>query len=170
MAKSKKKKPLTPRVKRMTRQARLHSAKTWIPTYKGNRLLRGYCKHYGVDWRCAVIELTALGIKIDPSYVTARRRSEAELIRKRQTPRKNRAVSENGGCHGFTDAYSAYLAGDFPALHDLEMREQYGDNWEQRVSELCPIDENLGYENDALEAVDDQAMFGPMDGDDEIPF
>jgi hypothetical protein len=79
MAKSKKKKPLPPRVKRMKRPARLESAKGWIPTYTGKYLLHGYCNHYGVGWRCAAIEPKLLGIAVDPAYFAQRELMEAEL-------------------------------------------------------------------------------------------
>lgn len=128
MAKSRKKKPLPPRVKRMKRPARIMSAKKWIPTYTGKNLLRGYCSHYAVDWRCAVIELKLLGISIDPDYVTQRERMEAGRTRKRQTKRSELESSQNQHWHPFTDAYFAYLAGDFAALHDLEMRNRSGYN------------------------------------------
>ena len=131
MAKSKKRKPLPPRVKRMKRPARLESAKNWIPTYAGKHLLRGYCNHYGVGWRCAAIELKLLGIAVDPAYIAQRERTEAELTKQRQTRKEERKAVQNLHWHPFTDAYSAYLAGDFAALHDLQMREEYGDEWEQ---------------------------------------
>lgn len=131
MAKSKKRKPLSPRVKRMKRPARLESAKKWIPTYTGKCLLSGYCNHYAVDWRCAAIELKLIGIRIDPAYLAKRERTEAELTKQRQTRKEERKAVQNLHWHPFTDAYSAYLAGDFAALHDLQMREEYGDEWEQ---------------------------------------
>jgi hypothetical protein len=90
MAKSKKRKSLPPRVKRMNRSARLDSAKKWIPTYTGKHLLHGYCNHYAVDWRCAVIELKLLGITIDPAYIAQRERTEAEIQRQRQAKTEER--------------------------------------------------------------------------------
>ena len=133
MNKSKKKKPLPPRVKRMKRPARLESAKKWIPTYSGKHLLRGYCNHYAVNWQCAAIELKLLGHKIDPEYLASREREEAALVKQRQAKKAERQARQNEHWHPFTDAYSAYLAEDFPALHDLQMREQYGDDWENCV-------------------------------------
>jgi hypothetical protein len=123
MAKSKKRMPLLPRVKRMKRPARLESAKKWIRTYAGKHLLRGYCDHYAVDWRCAVIELKLLGIRIDPAYISKRERTEAEHTKQHQTKKEERKSLQNLHWHPFTDAHSAYLAGDFAALHDLQMRE-----------------------------------------------
>ncbi len=149
MAKSKKRKPLQPRVKRMKRPARLESAKSWIPTYTGKHLLRGYCNHYGVNWRCAAVELKIMGVEIDPMYLATRERSEAELAIQRKTKKVERKSPQNKHWHPFTDAQSAYLAGDFPALHELEMREQYGDDWERRVmnKSVC-CDDTIDEETD----------------------
>jgi hypothetical protein len=95
MAKSKKKKPLSPRVTRLKRPARLESAKSWIPTYTGKHLLRGYCNHYGVGWRCAAIELKLLGIAVDPAYIAQRERTEAEIQRQRQAKKEERDSLQN---------------------------------------------------------------------------
>ena len=133
MGKSKKKKPLSPRVKRMNRPARLESAKKWIPTYTGKHLLRGYCNHFAVDWRCAVIELKLLGVGIDPAYIANRERTEVELTKQRQTRKEERKSLHNLHWHPFTDAYSAFLAGDFAAMHELQMQDEYGDQWEDHT-------------------------------------
>jgi hypothetical protein len=176
MAKSKKKKPSTPRVKRMKRPARLESAKKWIPTYTGKHLLRGYCNHYGVGWRCAAIELKLLGIGIDPAYIAKRECTEAELMRQRQTKKEERKSLQNLNWHPLTDAYSAYLAGDFAALHDLQMREEYGDEWEQHAinehtaSRDGAADNEYQQDIESLQTVAEQTLVPPMNGDDWIPF
>jgi len=72
MGRSRKRKHLGLRCKRMKRPARLQSAVSWLKQYNGKNVLRGYCKHYGVDWRCAAIELKQLGVHLDPDYLTRR--------------------------------------------------------------------------------------------------
>jgi hypothetical protein len=57
---SRKRKPLPPRHKRLTRQGRLQSAKTWLRSYPGKNIARGYRKHFGVDSLCAIRELLAV--------------------------------------------------------------------------------------------------------------
>lgn len=52
-----KKKPLPPKVKRMKRAGRPAAAKAWLASYSGKNVLRGYCVHFAVDWRCAAVEL-----------------------------------------------------------------------------------------------------------------
>jgi hypothetical protein len=176
MAKSKKRKSLPPRVKRMNRSARLDSAKKWIPTYTGKHLLHGYCNHYAVDWRCAVIELKLLGITIDPAYIAQRERTEAEIQRQRQAKTEERESLQNQHWHPFTDAYSAYLAGDFAALHDLQMREKYGEEWEQHAINEPTASRDYGGDGDchrdidSLQTVAEQTLVTPENGDDWIPF
>ncbi|MFO7902549.1 MAG: hypothetical protein R6U98_07810 [Pirellulaceae bacterium] len=82
--KRKKKKQFGPRRKRMKRSARLQSATSWLKGYGGRNVLRGYCKHYGVDWRCAAVELKQLGVRLDPEYLRQREITEQELARSRQ--------------------------------------------------------------------------------------
>ncbi len=133
---SKKNRALPPRVKRLKRPQRLQSAKTWITTFTGKNLLRGYCRRFAVDWRCAAIELKLLGISIDSAYLAKRERSEAEIKSHRQA-RKEEDKSHldqhrqpNQHWHPFTDTFSAFLAGDFEALHELEMRQADGEEYE----------------------------------------
>lgn len=45
-----KKKPLPPRVKRMTRQGRLDVGRAWLTKYEGKHVLRSYCKHFAVNY------------------------------------------------------------------------------------------------------------------------
>ncbi len=67
------------------------------------------------------------------------------------------------------------MARDFPALHDLEMREMYGDDWEQRAmidhaSCVDIIDDMNEHEVESLEEKCDLAMFESGYEDEWIPF
>jgi hypothetical protein len=81
----------------MKREARLQSAKTWIHTYTGNNLVRGYSNWYKVDLLCAAHELSMLGIKVRPAYVEAlkrdaeRRRLEGEA---RSRAKRDQEITE----------------------------------------------------------------------------
>jgi hypothetical protein len=66
-----KRKPLPPRRLRMNRKQRLQSAQTFIKTYSGRNIARGYSHWYGVDRRCAVLELKMLGVRLKEDYVAA---------------------------------------------------------------------------------------------------
>jgi len=68
---SRKRKPLPPRHKRLTRQGRLQAGKRWLRSYPGKNIARGYRKHFGVDSLCAIRELRLLGVAIDPAYERA---------------------------------------------------------------------------------------------------
>ena len=68
---SRKRKPLPPRHKRLTRQRRLQAAITWLRSYPGKNIPRGYRKHFGVDSLCAIRELRLLDVAIDPAYERA---------------------------------------------------------------------------------------------------
>lgn len=69
MGKRRKKNPLPPRRKRMTRSQRLQSGKRWLETFEGENIIRAYRKRYGVDWLCAIKELQLLRVALDPVYV-----------------------------------------------------------------------------------------------------
>src|SRR5204862_5787373 len=84
---SRKRKPLPPRHKRLTRQGRLQAAKTWLRSYPGKNIARGYRKHFGVDSLCAIRELRLLGVAIDPAY-------ERAVLAASRAPNKKRKREE----------------------------------------------------------------------------
>lgn len=61
---------------------------------------------------------------------------EKQLSKKRkrkpssmQKHRNEQKAEGNEHWHPYTDAFTAFLAEDYAAVHDLEMREQFGDDW-----------------------------------------
>ena len=110
-----------PRAKRMKRSARLRSAVSWLEQFKGNNVVRSFCKRYGVDWRSAVIELKHLGIQLDPEYLNRRVQSEGQVVNERRRRRKARAseLSVRDPIE-YESIFDAYLAKDFTALHTME--------------------------------------------------
>lgn len=52
----------------MKRLQRLESAKNWLGTYEGNKVVRDYRRRYGVAWDVAFLELEMLNVPIDPAY------------------------------------------------------------------------------------------------------
>ena len=110
-----------PRAKRMKRSARLQSAVPWLKEFEGKNVLRSYCKRYGVDWRCAAIELRRLGIEVDPAYLSQREQSERQLINRRRQRREARASKDSTPEPiEYESLFDAYLAKDFAALHAME--------------------------------------------------
>ena len=112
----------------MNRAGRLASAKTWLPTFTGKNILRGYCNHFGVDWRCAAAELRILGVQLDPAYLAQREKNDEEMVRKRKETANRRQAVVDQHWHPYTEPFEAYLAGDYAALYDLEQSESTPDN------------------------------------------
>lgn len=105
----------------MTRSARLQSAVSWLKAFEGKNVLRSYCKHYGVDWRCAAIELRQLGIEFDPAYLSQREQSERQLANERTRRRKARASETSlPDSFEYESLLAAYLAEDYAALYAME--------------------------------------------------
>lgn len=121
MARNRRKRHGVPRAKRMKRSARLQSAVSWLKEFKGSNVLSSYCKHFGVDWRCAAIELRQLGIQLDPDYLEQREQSKRQLANQRRR-RREADASEDSLPHSFEyeSLLDAYLAKDFAALHAME--------------------------------------------------
>ena len=109
----------------MDRSARLQSAAKWLKEYRGENVLRSYCKHYGVDWRCAAIELEKLGVRIDPEYLRQREVTEQEAVKARKRHRTEQDQQQEllDDWPGYPSAWDAYLAGDYEATYALQMEE-----------------------------------------------
>ena len=121
MARNRRNRHGVPRAKRMKRLARLQSAVSWLKEFRGSNVLRSYCKHYGVDWRCAAIELRQLGIQLDPDYLEQREQSERQLANQRSRRRKADASEDSlPDPFEYESPLHAYLAKDFAALHAME--------------------------------------------------
>jgi hypothetical protein len=105
----------------MKRSARIQSAASWLKKYDGKNLLRAYCKHYGVDWRCAAIELKQLGVHLDPDYLRQREISEQQQAKSRQRRRAGqRGEVSSGSGSDYATPLEAYLAEDYSALYAME--------------------------------------------------
>jgi len=86
----------SPRRKRLSRSSRLAAAKTWIPTYNGKNLLRGYRKYFGVDFVCAIKELEILGYETNSEYIKQLQQSADG--RRRAKEIKGRTLLETSDC------------------------------------------------------------------------
>ena len=121
MSRKRKTKHGVPRAKQMKRSARLQSAVSWLKEFEGKNVLRSYCRRFGVDWRCAVLELGRLGIEVDPAYLSQRQQSERQLVSTRRRHREARASEEAPPAPiEYESLFDAYLAKDFAALHAME--------------------------------------------------
>lgn len=87
-----------PRHKRLSRQSRLQAAPYWIAQYPSNNILRGYCKHFGVDFECALKELIILGVRFDAESIHQWRQSlnaQHEHRRHRREAQRNHDMAPN---------------------------------------------------------------------------
>lgn len=133
MGRKRKKKQSGPRRKRMKRSARVQSAVSWLKQYNGKNVLRGYCKHYGVDWRCAATELKQLGIELDPDYLKQREAAERQLANSRKRRREARTgEGPSEGWYEYDSPLEAYLAEDYAALYAMECELGTHEDYEGR--------------------------------------
>ncbi len=122
-----KRKPLPPRRKRMSRQARLASARSWLMKFSGKNVVRSYAKWFGVDLLCAVKELSLCGVSVDPAYVTQLETTFASRSSRR--PKQPVAEPQSVGYGVDWDENFAYIAGR------TEAGFPYGITWEELEAE-----------------------------------
>ena len=100
------------------REYRLRSAKSWIKTYSGNNIVKGYSKKYSVDKLCAVRELRMIGVDISEEYEKQLINSIKALRRQRLSFKKKREDELNALCGFESDENFAmiigYTSGGFP--------------------------------------------------------
>jgi hypothetical protein len=104
---SRKRKPLPPRHKRLTRQGRLQAAKPWLRSYPGKNIARGYRKHFGVDSLCAIRELRLISVAIDPGYERAVLAASHARNKKRRREREFVISEESYYAFAFIAGYTA---------------------------------------------------------------
>jgi hypothetical protein len=111
----------------MNRQARLASARTWLPKFSGRNVVHGYARWFGVDLLCAVKELSLLGVAVDPAYIAQLKATFAS----RRTRRAESQISkqEFDGYGIEWDENFAYIAGR------TEAGFPYGVTWDELVPE-----------------------------------
>jgi len=107
---TRKAKPLSPRRKRMDREARLQSARHWLRGFSGEHVVRSYAKWFGVDLMCALRELEALGVRLEPGHLAAIKRT-FELRRSHKARRTAQAEAPLEGLGNVRDEDFAYIAG-----------------------------------------------------------
>ena len=120
--------------KTSNREYRLRSAKSWIKTYSGNNIVKGYSKKYSVDKLCAVKELRIVGVNISEEYEKQLINSMEALRRQRLSFRKKRKDELNAMCGFESDDNFAmiigYTSGGFPYGLMYEEMEQINNETE----------------------------------------
>ena len=104
--------------KTLKREYRLRSAKSWIKTYAGNNIVKGYSKKYSVDKLCAVKELRMIGIEISEENEKQLINSMEAHRQQRLSYKKKREDELNALCRFESDENLAiiigYTSGGFP--------------------------------------------------------
>jgi len=111
VAQKKKKKPNTPRAKRMNRQSRLQSAVSWLEKYKGKNYIRGYSKRFGVDTGNAIVELGMLGVPLSEADIQAKAGAKASVRAKQARKEKRLQRLREPVFDDESDGTFAYIAG-----------------------------------------------------------
>jgi hypothetical protein len=99
----------TPRRKRLTKQVRLSSAKSWINKYSGKNIISGYAKWYGVNKICALSELKSLGIIIQESLENQIIASHQSRIEQKRIIREKKKTANS--IHIESDDNFAFIVG-----------------------------------------------------------
>lgn len=146
MARKKKgKSGLPSRRKRFKRTQRLQSAKAWLETYQGQKIVKDYRRRYGVDWQTAFTELEMLEVPIDPEYKRRVLQSaEAQLAAKtRKKAEREARLQEDLGFD--QDEHFAFIVGY------TSEGAPYGLTWEEWdvIEELEEFE--LLYDDDELD-------------------
>lgn len=123
----KRKRQRSPRRKRMKREGRLRSARSWIAKYEGKNIVKGYSKWYGVDLLCAIRELRILGVKIDEERERQVKATLEGRIRARQQKRLLQEQEKLSQVYSDSDDTFAFIAGYTSG------GLPYGVTWEERV-------------------------------------
>ncbi|WP_026081197.1 hypothetical protein [Paenibacillus sp. PAMC 26794] len=99
------KKNNTPRHKRLNREGRLRAVKSWLRTYNGKNIVRGYSKHFAIDLLGAVRELEMIGISIEDNYKKELRADLQNKIKRKEMIKQKKVLDEQN----ITPFYSEYM-------------------------------------------------------------
>ena len=75
---------------------RLRMAQQWIPTYNGNKIVKGYKKKFAVDTLTAIRDLQELGVQFKPEYISAVEAGEKNRLAQLQDKKQERLVEQYG--------------------------------------------------------------------------
>ncbi|MBN1121815.1 MAG: DUF2695 domain-containing protein [Anaerolineae bacterium] len=123
--------------KKQRRQTqRLQSARTWLPTYEGKNIAKGYRKRYRVDWPTAFRELEMLGVEFDPAY---KEQVLSTIERQRELRRQKKQERTLEPFEGIDqDDHFAYIVGYTSG------GAPYGLTWEEWTTLEDEADEDMG--------------------------
>lgn len=88
--------------------------------YPGTHILRGYRKHFGVDFECALKELTLLGITFDAQYISQLRHS-LHAQQEHRRSRRQAQLNEDKAGHEEWSLFLQAMGMDSEAYEELPM-------------------------------------------------
>jgi hypothetical protein len=100
-----------PRRKRMKRPQRLESARSWLESYMGNKVVKDYRRRYGVDFETAFAELALLGVPIDPDYKERVLESVAAQVATARRKKAERRAEQERQLGMESDDHFAFIVG-----------------------------------------------------------
>lgn len=106
----------------LSRARRLKRAKRWMVSYRGNNLVRGYRKRFGVSEVCAVVELRMLGVDLPDARLEQARRDEESRAAHRA--RQKEKYAPRPSIRDWDDEF-AFIAGY------TESGAPYGITWDE---------------------------------------
>ena len=169
---AKKKQNLGPRRKRIKREARLQSAKSWLKDYDGKNVVKSYSKWFAVDSICAMNELELLGLRFtEKEKMNIKKRQEdrikqKQLLKERKLQKKKEREMEEydegfGFIVGFTEG-GAPFGLTYDELEEIEAQEK---EREEMVKSLT--DPSLYWVDELLECEEISIYW--EDDDEELP-
>lgn len=167
---AKRKGKLGPKQRRMKREARLQSAKSWLKGYEGKNVVKSYSKWFAVDQICAMKELEVLGLHFSEKQKMNIQIGYENRVRQKQLLKAGRLEKERereleeyyqgfGFIEDFTEGGAPFGLTDWE-LEKIEARER---ERAQRVRSLTNtslywVDEQLECEGDRFYGEDDHEM------------
>lgn len=176
---AKRKAELGPKRKRMKREARLQSAKSWLKDFDGKNVITSYSKWFGVDLICAMNELELLGLhfsekqkkKVKEGYENKIRQKQLYKARRLQKEREWE-IEENyegfGFIAGFTEGGAPFGLTHWE-LEEMEQRERERKDLINSLKDLNLkwVDELLDIEF-ALSIWDEENLLDFFDDDEDV--
>jgi hypothetical protein len=124
----------------MNRAQRLQSARVWLLEQSGRepaRIGAAYRRWYGVDWLCAIEELSRLGVTFDPQW-TERLKTSLEG-QQRARAAKRAAKSRPKALTGYDENF-AFIAGYTPGGYPYGVTWEEWEKLEQKERDGCEPD------------------------------
>jgi hypothetical protein len=156
-----------PRRKRMKREARLQSARSWLKDYEGKNVVKSYSKWFAVDPICAMKELEVLGHrfsekqKMNMQKGHENRIGQKQLLEEKRLQKEGeRESEENYEGFGFIEDFTE---GGAPfgltcwELEEIEAKERERDEMVRSLTDqsLYWVDEQLDCEENCFFEEDD---------------